>query len=89
MHSALSVMSVLIDTATQGGNVSHYKVKSISGMNIFTSQVSVHSYCVDLRCAYHQIVQTTGSHYTITISSVNDGGEGPEGDPVQGMMSLL
>eukprot|EP00731_Ephydatia_muelleri_P009779 Em0005g365a len=92
--STIRVLQSLInESATQlniswshiGGNVSQYLVKSISGMNTFTSQVSVQSFCGALMsCAFHQIVKTTGSRYTITISSVNDGGVGPESDPVQG-----
>ena len=79
----------MIHTVTQGGNVSQCVIKSISGMNTFTSQVSVQSFCVALSCAYDQIVKTTGTHYTITISSVNDGGVGSESDPVQGTSPVM
>ena len=64
--------------------MSQYIVKSTSGMNTFTSVVPVQSFCVALNCTYTQMVRTTGSYYTVTISSVNDGGVGPESYPVQG-----
>ena len=78
----------IIHTATQGGNVSQYMIKSISGMNIFTSQASVQIFCVAMSCVYSQVVKTTGIPYSITISSINDGGVGPESDPIQGIINV-
>ncbi|KAL5493899.1 hypothetical protein EMCRGX_G015135 [Ephydatia muelleri] len=89
VHESLingSVTQLNIYWSHIGGNVSQYVVKFISGMNTFTSKVSVQSFCVALSCAYNQTVKTTGSGYTITISSVNDGGVGLESDPVQGII---
>eukprot|EP00731_Ephydatia_muelleri_P010673 Em0005g1259a len=52
-------------------------------MNIDVFEVAVAGNCVAMDCMYRQIVQTTGSYYKVTISSVNDGGVGPESNPVQ------
>ena len=45
--------------------------------------IPVQGSCIGLSCTYSQYVKTTGSYYTVTISSANDGGEGPESGPVQ------
>ena len=55
---------------------------------MFISEASVQGSCVGVSCMYSQIVQTTGSYYTVTISSVNDGGVGPQSDPVQGTVKF-
>ena len=76
---------ITIRFVAQGGNVSKYIIRSISGMNIDVFEVAVARNCVAIDCMYRQIVQTTGSYYKVTISSVNDEGVGPESNPVQGM----
>ena len=58
-------------------------------MNIDVFEVAVACNCVAIDCMYRQIVQTTGSYYKVTISSVNDGGMGPGSNPVQGMSAVM